>query len=76
MDKQRPTASHLEAPRQKRTKKVVEKRIEQLKVFKAKHGHVRVTVKQDPRLASFCHHMGCARRGTGGGSVMTISEVE
>jgi len=42
----------------------IEDRIEELKAFKEKHGHVRVTVKQDKSLATFCKNMRAARRGT------------
>jgi len=45
-------------------KKSFEERIEELKAFKAKHGHVRVTLKQDKSLANFCDDMRCVRRGT------------
>jgi len=37
-------------------------RIEDLKAFKAKHGHVRVTVKQDKSLSTFCSNMRSALR--------------
>jgi len=50
---------------------LVEDRIEELKTFKAKHGHVRVPVKQDKSLANFCANMRSARRGKGS---MTITE--
>ena len=49
----------------------VEERIEELKAFKAKHGHVRVTAKHDPRLANFCMNMRSALRN---GTTMTITE--
>ena len=40
--------------------KSFEERIEELKAFKAKHGHVRVsTVKQDKSLGKFCANMRC-----------------
>ena len=39
--------------------------IEELKAFKKKHGHVRVTGKHDKGLASFCSNTRSARRGTG-----------
>jgi len=48
-----------------------EERIEDLKAFKAKHGHVRVAVTHDKSLATFCTKMRCARRT---GLTMTITE--
>ena len=44
--------------------KAFENRIEDLEAFKAKHGHVRVTMKQDKSLGKFCEHMRCARHDT------------
>jgi len=58
------TDSHLEARRQPKNYKSFEERIEELKAFKAKHGHVHVTVKHDKSLALFCTNMRNARRGT------------
>ena len=58
------TDSHLEARRQYTNRKSFEERIEELEAFKAKHGHVRVTLKQDKSLANFCDDMRCVRRGT------------
>jgi len=60
---------HLEAPRQKRTinsNNAFVKRIEDLNLFKAKHGHVRVTAKQDKSLGWFCtrRSMRCAMSQT------------
>jgi len=60
--------SHLEAPRQKRTIKSFKDRLEQLKSYKAKHGHVHVTVKQDKVLGKFCVNMRSARRGKENGT--------
>ena len=57
--------SHLEAPSRKRRKKSFEQRIEELKAFKEKHGHVRVTEKHDQSLGSFCREMRYARREKG-----------
>jgi len=61
--------SHLEAPRQTRTyhpcNKSFEERLDELQTFKAKHGHVRVTMKQDKSLGKFCRDMRSARRATG-----------
>jgi len=37
-------------------------RIEQLKGFKEKHGHLRITLKHDKKLAEFCYHVRGARR--------------
>ena len=56
--------------------KSFEERIEELKVFKAKHGHVRITPKQDKSLAVFCKYMRCARRGKGTGSAMTDNRIK
>ena len=61
---QETNASHLEAPRQKRTRPSFEERLEDLQSFKAKHGHVRVTRKHDKSLGWFCKNMRAARRGT------------
>jgi len=47
-----------------------EERVEELKSFKKKHGHARVTLKHDNSLAKFCTHMRAARRGKG---TMTIT---
>ena len=38
-----------------------EERIEELKTFKEKHGHVRATVKQDKSLGAFCRDTRSAR---------------
>jgi len=57
--------SHLGASRQKRTKKSFDEHLEELKAFKEKHGHVRVTVKHNKSLGWFCKNMRTARRGTG-----------
>jgi len=48
-----------------------EERIEELKTFKAKHGHVRVTMKQDKSLGRFCKTMRADRRGTRTGKFIT-----
>jgi len=56
--------SHLDAPRQQSTIKLFEERIGELNLFKAKHGHVRVPVKQDKSLAIFCQAMRATRRVT------------
>jgi len=64
--------SHLEAPRQKRTKKPFEERLEELEAFKEKHGHVYVTMKHDKSLGKFCASMRSARCGTG--ATMAITE--
>ena len=55
---------------------VFEDRIEELKTFKAKHGHVRVPVKKDKSLAYFCHNMRSARRGTGNRTVITDDRIK
>ena len=62
---------HLEVPRTCRTRKSFEERLEELKAFKTKHGHVRVTAKHDKILHSFCAKMRSAPRGAG---IMTITE--
>jgi len=51
--------------------KSFDERIEELKVFKEKHGHVRFTMEQNKSLLLFCRNMRAARRGTG---KMTITE--
>ena len=72
--------SHLEAPSQKRkrnsTPKSFEERIDTLKAFKAKHGHVRVTAKQDKSLAKFCDNMKSARRRTRKGTVINDDRIK
>jgi len=52
--------------------KSFEGRIEELKAFKEKHGHVRVTGKEDQNIASFCGNIISAHRNPGTG--MTITE--
>ena len=54
----------------------VEERIEELKAFKEKHGHVHVTVKHDKSLALFCTNMRAARRGTNTGTVLTEDRIK
>jgi len=54
-------------------RKSMEERIEELKAFKAKHGHVRVTAKQDKSLHGFCEKMRCTRRGSR--TTMALTEV-
>jgi len=39
-----------------------ERRIEQLKAYKEKHGHLNVTQNEDKKLAAFCHHIRFSRR--------------
>ena len=56
--------------------KSFEERIEEVKAFKEKHGHVRVTVKHDKSLANFCKDMRCARRGTKTGAVITEDRIK
>ena len=41
--------------------KSFEERVEELKAFKEKHGHVRVKAKHDERLYKFCRSLRCAR---------------
>ena len=50
VNEQEKNGSHLQAPRQKRTKKSSKERIEELKVCNAKHGLVRVSRKQKIRV--------------------------
>jgi len=45
--------------------KSFEERIEELEACKAKHGHVRVTVRHDQSFAKFSQNTRAARRGTG-----------
>jgi len=56
--------------------KSFEERIEELKAFKEKHGHVRVTVKHDKSLVLFCTNMRGARRGTKTGMVITEDRIK
>jgi len=56
--------------------KSFEERIEDLKAFKAKHGHVRVTMNQDKSLANFCSTMRSARRGTAKGTVIAEDRIK
>ena len=45
------------------TRKLFEEHIEDLKALhKEEHGHVRVTMKQDTNLGTFCANMRCAVR--------------
>jgi len=50
-------------------KMTFEERLEELTSFKAKHGHVRVTLTHDKSLGRFCRNMRSARRGKGTGSI-------
>ena len=47
-----------------------EKRIEELNAFKSKHGHVRVTLKQDKSLGTFCNDIRSARGRNGTGHLI------
>ncbi len=49
-------------------------RLEQLKSFKAKHGHLRVTAKLDKNLYQYCNNLKYARRNPKGAIRMSISE--
>jgi len=53
-----------------------EKCIEELQAFKAKHGHVRVTVKHDTRFYEFCVNMRSARRNPGTGMTITDDRIK
>jgi len=53
-----------------------EKRIEELQAFRAKHGHVRVTVKHDKTLYEFCANMRSARRNPGTGMTITDDRIK
>ena len=44
---------------------VFHKRVEELKAFKAKHGHLDVKESEDKSLYRFCAHIREARRGHG-----------
>jgi len=68
--------SHLEFRKQKITIKSFDERIEELKAYKAKHGHVRVTLKQDKSLGKFCATMRTARRGKGTGRVINEDRIK
>ena len=50
--------------RKSNMRKSFEERIEELKAFKEKHGHVGVTSRFDQSLGKFCENMRCTRRGT------------
>lgn len=49
-------------------------RIAQLKAFKVKHGHLRVTAKLDKNLHSYCNNVKYARRNPDGAIKMRISD--
>ena len=71
--------SHLETPRQNKkrsTHKSFEKCIEELKSFKTKHGHVRVTRNHDKSLSSFCASVRGARRGKGTRKIITEGRIK
>jgi len=68
--------NHSKTPRQKRTTKSFEERIEELEAFKEKHDHVRVTAKHDKSLATFCAHIRSGRRGTGAGTLITEDRIK
>jgi len=53
-----------------------EKRIEHLKSFKEKHGHVRVTMRQDEHLAVFCRSIGLARQHPGSKMILTEERIK
>jgi len=57
-------------------KKSFEERVEELKAFKEKHGHVRVTVKHDKSLARFCINTRAARRGKGSRKVPAQDRIK
>lgn len=54
--------------------KSFEYRIEQLKKFKAEHGHLRVTVKHDKNLSYFCSNIRAARRHAGRKRILKVTE--
>jgi len=51
-------------------------RVEELKAFKEKHGHTRVTKKHDKSLSAFCAHMRSARRNPGGARTITGDRIK
>lgn len=54
--------------------KTFEYRIEQLKKFKAKNGHLRVTVKHDKNLSYFCSNIRAARRHAGRKRILKVTK--
>jgi len=56
--------------------KSFEKRIEELQALKAKHGHVRVTVKHDKSLAGLCTNLRSASRGTESRNVLAEDRIK
>jgi len=51
-----------------------EERIEQLKAFKEKNGHLRVTASLDKSLASFCTNVRSSRNNPGGKSTIVVTD--
>jgi len=76
VNEQEKNDSHFKAIRQRRAKKSFEERIEELKSFKEKHEHVRVTAKHDKSLYMFCSHVRCARRGKGRRTAITEDRIK
>ena len=68
--------SPLEARRQHRSRKSFQERVDELKTFKDKHGHVRVTVNHDKSLARFCANMRSDRHGRRTGNAIAEDKIK
>ena len=54
--------------------KLFEERIEDLRSYKEKHGHLNVRINEDKSLAGFCSGMRYARRNPGNFRIMKLNE--
>ncbi len=59
-----PSFSSVQAQRKRQRRKLCD-RVEELRLYKMKHGHLRVSSKEDPRLFKFCTKIRCTRRNPG-----------
>ena len=59
-----PSFSNVQAQRKRQRRKLCD-RVEELRFYKMKHGHIRVSSKEDPRLFKFCTKIRCTRRNHG-----------
>ncbi|KAL7552998.1 hypothetical protein ACHAWF_016242 [Thalassiosira exigua] len=64
----------METPNKKRTRISFEDRIQNLKKFRAAHGHLLVSRKEDASLADFCSNVRYARNNPGAGWI-TLTET-
>jgi len=59
-----PSFSNVHAQRKRQRRKFCD-RVEELRLYKMKHGHLRVSSKEDPSLFKFCTKIRCIRRHPG-----------